>query len=119
MKFEAVRARFGSIVFATVASLSLSGCMHPVSTSEQAIAVADKACDDSWGRYARSNNVPWHVDRSRWEARVEDDHWRVWIGDENKPELSVNVPRDGHPLDANEACDLQMVDEGPAERSPP
>jgi hypothetical protein len=92
------------------AGLFVAACAHPRGVgAETAISLADKACDESWGADARRQGSEWHVNREDWRARVIGDHWKVWVGDEEKPALSVNIPRDGRVPDSD-SCELLFQD---------
>src|SRR5205814_9393252 len=77
----------------TMAIVSSAVSAEIVRTPERAIAIADKACSDSWSHIAGGR---WDVPRSSWHARLVRDHWKVWSGeDEMDPDLSIQVPVSG------------------------
>jgi len=100
-------ARLGGSVALIIGALSLSqGAVAPVDTPAKAVALADKACSDSWGRQARQNGSVWHVDPASWQARKATDHWEVWVGKKSDPDISINVPFRGAPDPMS--CDLRL-----------
>jgi hypothetical protein len=93
-------------------ALLVSSCAYgpPVNNPQAAIAIADKACADSWGTYSIEQGGEWRVDPNRWHTRLEGDHWKVWTDSEDSPGLLVYVPTDGHRLDPDTSCDLRFQD---------
>jgi len=89
-------------------AVAISACAS-VEDEQAAITIADKACADSWGRYAKQSGTPWNVDQESWHARLEADHWKVWNGDEGNPRLSIFVPRYG-PRPKGVECDMRFGD---------
>ena len=94
-----------------LATFVLDGCAHwtTVDTPEAAIAIADKACADSWGHELQKYGSQWTTP-SDWQARLAGDHWKVWAGKESDPSVSVNVPKSGKPVDPDTSCSLKMPD---------
>jgi hypothetical protein len=90
----------------------LVGCtsLRPVTDEKTAIRIANRACEESWGAYGRRNGSSWDVRLDQWHARLEGGHWKAWTGDESNPVLSVNVPRDGRPVNGDTSCSLRFQD---------
>jgi len=81
----------------------------PIEDAATAIQLADRACHESWGKLAERNGQKWYVDPNFWHARIVGDHWKVWTRDESRPDLSINVPRNGTPPDPG-SCDYRFDD---------
>jgi hypothetical protein len=81
-----------------------------VKTPEQAIAIGWKACDESWGKQARQNGQTFEFRPETWHARLINDHWKVWSGDEASPGMHLDVRADGRPPDGAKECDLTFQD---------
>ena len=75
-----------------IATFGVSGFSLPVSDAQNAIAIADQVCGQSWD-----------VKIDKWRARLDGDTWTVWTGKEGS-DLMVFVPRNG-PLPQD--CDME------------
>ncbi len=94
----------GLLMVATVVGCSYG---QPVTTSEQAISVGLRACDESWGKQIRINGGTFPFDAKIWHARLEGDHWKVWTGsDEANPGMLINVLANGRSPDGEKECDM-------------
>lgn len=92
---------------AVLVALVATGSAHasPVTKKSTAVSIAETACYESWGKYVERNGIPWR--HYTWHARVEGDHWRAWVGKESDPDMSIDVPREGTPVDPG-LCDLKF-----------
>jgi hypothetical protein len=77
-----------------------------VDTPKQALAIGMKVCDQSWGVYKRSQGQPWKLNPKQWNAKLDGDHWLVWMGDEQKPSMHIRVAHDGTPPNVRTDCIL-------------
>jgi hypothetical protein len=97
---------FGMAVLSVVAFGDADA--HPLPNQGSAIAAARKICL----AHHRRPSI-WESD---WHARLDADHWHAWQGDKDKPGVSIDLPKDGRPVRACEACVYQMgwtTQEGP------
>jgi hypothetical protein len=87
--------------YAVLAAFALLSCASakPVDTPEAAIAVAAKACA------AVYTPLP----LSYWEAESKGDHWFVWTGAKVRPDLWINVPKDGRRPDGRRECEVHII----------
>ncbi len=96
-----IRGLSRSILFACF----LAACAHsPMVDKKSAIALAYRACDEGWGRLARRMGQPFLLRRSDLQAKLEGDHWHVWVGKEDLPGIQVDVPLRSSRLDPRHSC---------------
>ena len=81
---------------------------RPVITEKAAVAIAIRACDESWGKFSRKQHIADGIPRRDWHAVKRGDHWNAWQGTETQPAYQVDVPTDGRRLDGQVACMAQM-----------
>lgn len=100
-----------SAALSACASQSATGPHLPIANEAQAINLASKAC------YASEAKQPYPD--ATWHARLEADHWHVWAEDQTASDpvfVSVDLPANGEPVRACEACVWRMgwtIQEGP------
>jgi len=94
------------VVLAT--TQAAAAALRAVTSEKAAIAIAVRACDESWGRMARMRHTGGHIGRGGWRAINKGDHWRAWKGSGTTPQYEVDVPGDGRPIDGKETCVAQM-----------
>jgi hypothetical protein len=94
-----------SVSFLTIAFLAACQPQPKVATPEAAIGIGWKVCDDFWGKFVRKvgrKSEPFQPEM--WRARLDGDHWHVWMGSGTVETIQVDVPLDGRPLDPETAC---------------
>lgn len=103
-------ARYGCVALLGVlaAAQPAVAALRAVTTEQAAIAIAVRACDQSWGRMGRMHHTGGHIGKDGWRATNQGDHWRAWKGSEAMPQYEVDVPGDGRPIDGEETCVAQM-----------
>lgn len=82
-----------------------------ITTADAAKKAAWQICDGDWGELLRSNGgdvLPF--DPKNWHAKLDGDHWHVWVGPENAQGTWVDVPVDGHHPPAGRGCKVLQQD---------
>jgi hypothetical protein len=87
------------LVLIAVFGQVLSGCVTPndddAPGAKAAQRLADRACTAKWG--AEADNKWMNVEKAlhTWHVRMKGDHWEAWTGNEKRPDVTIDVPRDG------------------------
>jgi hypothetical protein len=100
-----------SATLVCLAGLIVSACAYgpPVKTPEAAIALADKACYQGWGRH-QGGLRDWANLHNEWHARLVGDDWKIWTGEEASPGYSISIASDGRRPNGPNECKLTFPD---------
>jgi hypothetical protein len=77
----------------------LAGCVPfhpgnaPIGTSQQAIAIAERVCRETWEKLLYQNGRMWNLPPEKWHARLQNHLWLAFSDkDEAHASFTMTVP---------------------------